>query len=100
MTKTGKKFAKWVEIVALAAVAALLIASIIFYLTECKPLRAEWTPGIGKCRDPSAGWLGGGIVNLITDVFIFGVPAIWLADMQMSLHNKITVGIQLFIGAT
>ena len=50
-------------------------------------------------QKPRAGWLGTGIANLITDVVIFSVAVVWVVDLQMSLHNKITVNIQLFIGA-
>ncbi|KAI4181551.1 MAG: hypothetical protein L6R41_006558 [Letrouitia leprolyta] len=86
--------------VAFAAVGGLLIGSITYYLSACTPLAASWTPGLGHCAKQRDGWLGTGIANLITDVIIFSVPVIWVADLQMSLHNKITVSIQLFIGAT
>ncbi|KAL8703457.1 MAG: hypothetical protein Q9201_003362 [Fulgogasparrea decipioides] len=56
-------------------------------------------PRSRHCVSPRAGWLGTGIANLITDVIIFSVPVLWVADLQMSLHNMITVSIQLFIGA-
>ena len=68
-------------------------------ITEVTPIPASWTPNLGDCRNQRAGWLGTGIANLITDIVIFSVPVVWLADLQMSLHNKITVGIQLFLGA-
>lgn len=85
--------------IAFAAVGGLLIGSITYYLTECKPLRASWTPNLGHCAKQRAGWLGTGIANLITDVIIFSVPIVWVLDLQMSLHNKIVVSLQLFIGA-
>lgn len=54
---------------------------------------------MGHCKKPQAGWLGTGIANLITDVIIFSVPVVWVADLQMSLHDKLVVSAQLFIGA-
>ena len=87
-----------IQIIAFIAVGGLLIGSITYYFTECKPLPAAWTPNLGHCAKQRAGWLGTGIANLITDVFIFSVPIVWVADLQLSLHNKITVGIQLFMG--
>lgn len=93
------KHARLIQVIAFAAVSGLLIGSITYYLTECKPLAAAWTPKLGNCRNQRQGWLGTGIANLITDVVIFSVPVVWLADLKMSLHNKITVGIQLFVGA-
>ncbi|MCJ1457311.1 hypothetical protein MMC28_007678 [Mycoblastus sanguinarius] len=99
VSNTGKKYARWIQIIAIVAVSGLLIGSIIYYLTECTPLPAAWTPNLGDCQNQRAGWLGSGIANLITDVVIFSVPVVWLAVLQMSLHNKITVGIQLFLGA-
>ncbi len=99
MSGTGRKNALLIQITAFAAVGGLLIGSIAYYLTQCTPLRAAWTPGLGHCAAPRAGWLGTGIANLITDVIIFSVPIVWVVDLQMSLHNKIVVSIQLFIGA-
>ena len=99
VTNTGRRYARFIQIAACAAVAGLLIGSITYYLTECTPLRAAWTPNLGHCSKQRAGWLGTGIANLITDVVIFSVPVVWVADLQMSLHKKITVSIQLFIGA-
>ncbi|KAL8733272.1 MAG: hypothetical protein Q9181_003648 [Wetmoreana brouardii] len=96
---TGRKNARVVQMIAFAAVGGLLIGSIAYYLSACTPVAASWTPGLGHCVSPRAGWLGTGIANLITDVIIFSVPVVWVADLQMSLHNKITVSIQLFIGA-
>jgi len=98
MSNTGMKNARSIQKIAFTAVSGLLIGSIVYYLTQCKPLRAAWTPKLGRYRPPRAGWLGTGIANLITDVVIFSVPVVWLADLRMSLHNKITVGIQLFLG--
>lgn len=85
--------------IAFTAVGGLLIGSITYYLTECKPLPAAWTPNLGHCAKQRAGWLGTGIANLITDVIIFSVPIVWVLDLKMSLHNKIVVSLQLFIGA-
>ena len=99
VTNTGRRNAKVIQAIAFVAVSGLLIASISYYLTQCTPIAASWTPGLGKCVTPRAGWLGTGIANLITDVIIFSVPIIWLTDLKMSLHHKITVGIQLFLGA-
>lgn len=99
MTNTGRKYAQLIQIAAFAAVGGLLIGSIIYYLTECKPLAASWTPHLGHCAKQRSGWLGTGIANLITDFIIFSVPVVWVADLQMSLHRKIVVSIQLFIGA-
>lgn len=99
VSNTGRRYARFIQLAAYAAVAGLLIGSITYYLTQCKPLRAAWTPGLGHCAKPRAGWLGTGIANLVTDVFIFSVPVVWVADLQMSLHNKLTVSIQLFVGA-
>ncbi|KAG7001398.1 MFS domain-containing protein [Physcia stellaris] len=98
---TGKKSTKIVYWTAHVAVGCLLVGSISYYLGQCKPLAAAWTPGLpgGKCAPARAGWFGTGIANLITDVIIFSVPAVWLTDLQMHLHNKIVAGIQLFIGA-
>ncbi|KAL8709765.1 MAG: hypothetical protein Q9220_005551 [cf. Caloplaca sp. 1 TL-2023] len=96
---TGRKNAFWIQMLAFTAVGGLLIGSIVYYLTECKPLPAAWTPHLGHCAKQRAGWLGTGIANLITDVVIFSLPIVWVMDLQMSLHNKITVSIQLFIGA-
>ncbi|KAL9602506.1 MAG: hypothetical protein Q9219_001801 [cf. Caloplaca sp. 3 TL-2023] len=96
---TGRKNAWLIQITAFAAVGGLLIGSITYYLAACKPLPAAWTPNLGHCAKQRAGWLGTGISNLITDVIIFSVPIVWVVDLQMSLHNKITVSIQLFIGA-
>jgi len=95
---TGRKNALLIQILAFGAVGGLLIGSIAYYFTQCT-LRATWTPGFGHCAAPRAGWLGTGIANLITDVIIFSVPIVWVVDLQMSLHNKIVVCIQLFIGA-
>lgn len=99
VVNTGRRNARLIQTIAFTAVSGLLIGSIIYYLTECTPLPAAWTPNLGHCRNQRAGWLGTGIANLITDIVIFSVPVVWLADLQMSLHNKITVGIQLFLGA-
>ena len=99
IANTGMKHARLVQVIAFAAVSGLLIGSITYYLTECKPLAAAWTPNLGNCHNQRQGWLGTGIANLITDVVIFSVPFVWLLDLKMSLHNKITVGIQLFVGA-
>ena len=98
---TGKKYARVIYWTAHAAVGCLFVGSIAYYLGQCKPLPAAWTPGLpgGKCAPPRAGWFGTGIANLITDVIIFSVPVVWLTDLQMHLHNKITAGIQLFVGA-
>ncbi|KAL8816163.1 MAG: hypothetical protein Q9223_004781 [Gallowayella weberi] len=95
---TGRKNALFIQIAAFAAVGGLLIGSIAYYLAACTPVRASWTPGIGHCVSPRAGWLGTGIANLITDVIIFSVPIVWVVDLQMSRHNKIVVCVQLFIG--
>ncbi|KAI4099880.1 MAG: hypothetical protein L6R37_005787 [Teloschistes peruensis] len=97
---TGRRNGRlWIKSAAFAAVGGLLIGSITYYLTACVPVRASWTPGIGHCKKPQAGWLGTGIANLITDVIIFSVPVVWVADLQMSLHDKLVVSAQLFIGA-
>ncbi|KAL8711792.1 MAG: hypothetical protein Q9225_007058 [Loekoesia sp. 1 TL-2023] len=96
---SGRKKALVIQIIAFAAVGGLLIGSITYYLTECKPLPAAWTPNLGHCAKQRAGWLGTGIANLITDVIIFSVPIVWVLDLKMSLHNKIVVSLQLFIGA-
>ncbi|KAL8687002.1 MAG: hypothetical protein Q9218_006705, partial [Villophora microphyllina] len=95
---TGRRHAIWIQSAAFTAVGGLLMGSIIYYLTACTPVSASWT-GLGKCKAPQAGWLGTGISNLITDVIIFSVPIVWVVDLQMSLHNKIVVSTQLFIGA-
>lgn len=102
MSGTGRKNAALIQIGAFIAVGGLLMGSIIYYLTQCTPIAAAWTVGLagGHCAKPRAGWLGTGIANLITDVIIFSVPVVWVVDLQMSLHNKITVSIQLFVGAT
>jgi len=99
LSNTGRKYAQWIQRIAFAAVSGLLIASITYYLTACTPLAAAWTPNLGHCLKQRAGWLGTSIANLITDVVIFSGPVMWLMELQMSLHNKITVGIQLFLGA-
>lgn len=101
MAGTGRKNAVLIQIGAFIAVGGLLIGSIIYYLTQCTPLAAAWTVGLpgGHCAKPRAGWLGTGVANLITDVIIFSVPVVWVVDLQMSLHNKVTVSIQLFIGS-
>ena len=99
VSNTGKRHARLIQIIAAAAVFGLLIGSITNYLTECAPVQASWTPNLGNCKNQRAGWLGAGIANLITDVVIFSVPFVWLLDLKMSVHNKVTVGIQLFIGA-
>ncbi|KAL8661299.1 MAG: hypothetical protein Q9202_005724 [Teloschistes flavicans] len=96
---TGRRNGLWIQFAAFTAVGGLLVGSITYYLTACVPVRASWTPGIGHCKKPQAGWLGTGIANLVTDVIIFSVPVVWVADLQMSLHNKIVVSVQLFIGA-
>ncbi|KAL8725858.1 MAG: hypothetical protein Q9166_007104, partial [cf. Caloplaca sp. 2 TL-2023] len=96
---TGRKNALFIRIAAFAAVGGLLLGSITYYLAACTPVRASWTPGLGHCVSPRAGWLGTGIANLITDVIIFSVPIVWVVDLQMSAHNKIVVCTQLFIGA-
>ena len=102
MSGTGRKNAALIQIGGFIAVGGLLMGSIIYYLTQCTPIAAAWTVGLagGHCAKPRAGWLGTGIANLITDVIIFSVPVVWVVDLQMSLHNKITVSIQLFVGAT
>ncbi|KAI4200490.1 MAG: hypothetical protein LQ350_003860 [Teloschistes chrysophthalmus] len=89
----------YIQLAAFIAVGGLLVGSITYYLTACVPIRASWTTGVGHCKKPQAGWLGTGIANLITDVIIFSVPVVWVADLQMSLHDKLVVSAQLFIGA-
>ena len=84
---------------AFVAVGGLLLGSITYYFSQCKPPPAAWTPGLSHCAPPRAGWLGTGIANLITDVITFSVPIVWVASLQMSLHRKIVVSIQLFVGS-
>ena len=100
VSNTGNRKRRAVQIAAALAVFILLTGSITYYFTECTPLEATWKAAAhGTCQSPRAGWLGTSIANLITDFIIFSVPLVFFVDLQMSLHNKITAGIQLFVGA-
>ena len=99
VTNTGRRYARLIQKGAFVAVGGLLLGSITYYFSQCKPPPAAWTPGLGHCAPPRAGWLGTGIANLITDVITFSVPIVWVAGLQMSLHRKIVVSIQLFVGS-
>ncbi|KAL6712729.1 hypothetical protein ACLMJK_009667 [Lecanora helva] len=95
---TGKSWKRIIRDIAYITVAGLFAGSISYYLLECKPCPAAWTPDLGHCMNQRAGCFGTSIANLVTDVLGFSVPVVWLADLRMSLHSKITVGIQLFLG--
>ncbi|EED22505.1 conserved hypothetical protein [Talaromyces stipitatus ATCC 10500] len=78
---------------AFVGVSGLVICGCIIILyTQCSPMRAMWTPGLGKCWSPSIVVdysIFAGALSAFLDIFLAIYPAVILWNLQMATRRKI-----------
>ena len=73
------------------------VSNILFTLLQCRPIAYQWDPEIkGACYDQRAGWLGTGIVNIITDIMVLSlpIPTVW----KLKLPRATKAGLIMVFG--
>jgi hypothetical protein len=66
-------------------------ASIVAGLAICQPFAMNWDQTIegGRCGDQTKFYMWLGIINVIVDVLILGLPMPFLYKLQLPLRKKI-----------
>ena len=66
----------------------------------CTPIAYDWNPNIpgGHCGNRNAVYYTVGIIDVITDIFIFLLPTRMVWRLQISLGNKIGLSLVFGIG--
>ena len=77
----------------MGVVAVYCVGCVIFYVGNCRPIQANWTPDLpgAVCGKQQAGWLGTGIANIITDVVILSLPMRSVYYLQVPRRTKAAV---------
>lgn len=68
------------------------IATILAGFLICKPLAYNWDQSIpgGHCGDQVSSFTGTGVINLVTDLVVLGIPMPSLYKLQMATYKKVT----------
>ncbi|KAF2197577.1 hypothetical protein GQ43DRAFT_424280 [Delitschia confertaspora ATCC 74209] len=86
-----------------ATIALTMICGTAFIIEElalCRPLAFFWDKTIpgGKCSDERLGYLIPGVVNMVVDIIIFGLPMPLLWSLKISTEKKIGTCVVFGIG--
>jgi hypothetical protein len=66
---------------------------------QCVPIHSKWTPGVvPKCINYVAMIIACGVINIITDFIILGLPIPALWALQVSSHRKWALTFMFMIG--
>jgi len=75
------------------------LSNLLFTLLQCRPLAYQWDRSIqGECYNQRAGWLGTGIVNIITDIMVLSLPIRPVWDLRLPRRSKAVLTIVFCIG--
>ncbi|KAF1973739.1 hypothetical protein BU23DRAFT_598852 [Bimuria novae-zelandiae CBS 107.79] len=75
------------------------VADIIAALVICKPIARNWDLTVpGTCGSQPKFYTSMGVINIVTDVAILGLPLPYLFSLQMPLRRKIMATGMLTIG--
>lgn len=90
----------WVIIASLVANAIFYTSMLFLYIFTCWPREKIWMPTIeGKCIDSNKLNMAMGVLNVISDVEAFLVPAWAIWQLNMNLKRKISVFVVFSVGA-
>jgi len=82
----------WVIMVSLVANAMAYTALLFIYVFNCWPLAKRLNPDLpGHCIDWQSSIIAIGVVNLISDIEAFAVPAWAIWQLQMNIKKKMEV---------
>jgi hypothetical protein len=66
---------------------------------QCVPIHSKWTPGVvPKCINYVAMIIACGVINIITDFIMLGLPIFPLWSLQVSSHRKWALTFMFLIG--
>lgn len=70
-----------------------LVACLIFFVANCQPFEANFNPGLpgAVCGNKTAGWLGTGVANIVTDIAILSLPMRNVYHLQLPSRTKMAV---------
>jgi hypothetical protein len=90
----------WVIVGSLIANALFYTAMLFLYIFTCWPREKIWNPTVeGRCVDSNKLNMAMGVLNVISDVEVFLVPAWAIWQLNMRLKQKIQVFIVFSVGA-
>ncbi|KAF2727642.1 hypothetical protein EJ04DRAFT_547175 [Polyplosphaeria fusca] len=90
----------WVIVCSLVANAIFYTAMLLLYIFTCWPREKIWNPTVeGRCIDSNRLNMAMGVLNVISDVEAFLVPAWAIWQLNMKLKQKISVFVVFSVGA-
>lgn len=93
---------KWFKVTILCLgifIVAYTVPQMFGTIFQCVPIRAKWTPGITpKCINYVAMIITCGVINIVTDFIMLGLPIPALWSLQVSSHRKWALTFMFLIG--
>jgi hypothetical protein len=75
------------------------VGGIIAAFTICQPFSYNWDQsGVGHCGSQPLYYTWLGIINVITDVLMLGLPLPFLYNLQMKTQKKVTLLLMFSVG--
>lgn len=95
------KFFKWLCYASLAIVIGWSVGSVFATIFQCVPISAFWDKSVirPRCIDSDAFWYAYGIINILTDAIILGLPVHEVMKLQLPRREKLGLLLVFLLGA-
>ncbi|MCJ1469421.1 hypothetical protein MMC07_008054 [Pseudocyphellaria aurata] len=94
------KFFKGLCYASLAIVIGWTVGSVFATIFQCVPISAFWDKSVvARCTDSDAFWYAYGILNILTDAIILGLPIHEVMKLQLPRREKLGLLLVFLLGA-
>lgn len=83
---------KWIALGTMSVIIMWAIGTILAGFLICQPFAMNWDQTLdGHCGNQVASFQGTGVINLLTDVVVLGLPMPYLYRLNMALYKRLVL---------